>query len=208
MEMRIDDPRDRLLPMLGAQNGIVQYMRALPHQEVAAAVEAARTSDSAAPAARLASKFLLTAARSTEARLATWDEMDEAGRVWTISAERMKAKREHRIPLLGRAVEILVSRISSSFAVDPERRDADQPVSTGQDAPDACSLLQVNFGRRTLEAARSLGARRFRRRQDARRVGLGLTAAGARTRRSFLVVQRLGFRRYALFGLCILYTVR
>ena len=145
MEMRIDDPRDRLLPMLGAQNGIVQYMRALPHQEVAAAVEAARTSDSAAPAARLASKFLLTAARSTEARLATWDEMDEAGRVWTISAERMKAKREHRIPMLGRAVEIL-------------------------------------------EAARSLGARRFRRRQDARRVGLGLTAAGARTRRSFLVV--------------------
>ena len=33
--------------------------------------------------------------------------MDVAGRVWTISAERMKAKREHRVPLCGRAVEIL-----------------------------------------------------------------------------------------------------
>ena len=50
---------------------------------------------------------MLTAARSGEVRLATWDEMDVAGRVWTISAERMKAKREHRVPLCGRAVEIL-----------------------------------------------------------------------------------------------------
>ena len=32
--------------------------------------------------------------------------MDVAGRVWTISAERMKAKREHRVPLSGRAVEL------------------------------------------------------------------------------------------------------
>ena len=50
---------------------------------------------------------MLTAARSAEARLATWTEMDVAGRVWTISAARMKAKREHRVPLCGRAVEIL-----------------------------------------------------------------------------------------------------
>ena len=33
--------------------------------------------------------------------------MDVAGRVWTMSAERMKAKREHRVPLCRRAVEIL-----------------------------------------------------------------------------------------------------
>ena len=50
---------------------------------------------------------MLTAARSAEARLATWAEMDTAGRVWTISAERMKAKREHRVPLCRRAVEVL-----------------------------------------------------------------------------------------------------
>ena len=108
MEMRMDNPCDRVLPVLGPQNDIVEHMRALPHQDVAAAVEAVRASGSAAPAVRLAFEFLvLTAARSGEVRLATWDEMDVAGRVWTISAARMKAKREHRVPLCGRAVEVL-----------------------------------------------------------------------------------------------------
>ena len=50
---------------------------------------------------------MLTAARSGEVRLATWDEINAAGAVWTISAARMKAKREHRVPLCGRALEIL-----------------------------------------------------------------------------------------------------
>ena len=40
-------------------------------------------------------------------RLAMWGEMDMAGQVWTISAERMKAKREHRVPLCDRALEVL-----------------------------------------------------------------------------------------------------
>ena len=83
-------------------------MQALPHGEVAAAVETVRTSASTVSAIKLAFEFLvLTAGRSAEVRLATWDEMDVAGRVWTISAERMKAKREHRVPLCGRAVELL-----------------------------------------------------------------------------------------------------
>ena len=50
---------------------------------------------------------MLTATRSGEVRLATWEEMDTAGRVWTVPALRMKAKREHRVPLCGRALEIL-----------------------------------------------------------------------------------------------------
>ena len=50
---------------------------------------------------------MLTAARSGEVRLATWAEIDIAGRVWTVSAARMKAKREHRVPLCRRALEIL-----------------------------------------------------------------------------------------------------
>ena len=108
MEWRSDNPCDRIGPVLGPQGDIVRHMRALPHGEVAAAVETVRTSDSAAPAVKLAFEFLvLTAGRSAEVRLATWDEMDVAGPVWTISAERMKAKREHRVPLCGRAVEIL-----------------------------------------------------------------------------------------------------
>ena len=75
---------------------------------MAAAVETVRESKSGQPAVKLAFEFLvLTAARSGEVRLATWDEMDAAGRVWTVPALRMKAKREHRVPLCGRALEIL-----------------------------------------------------------------------------------------------------
>ena len=50
---------------------------------------------------------MLTAARSGEVRLATWDEIDPDKAEWTIPASRMKAKQEHCVPLSGRAVEIL-----------------------------------------------------------------------------------------------------
>ena len=94
--------------MLGPQNDIVTHRLALPHKDVAAAIETVRASGSAQPAVKLAFEFLvLTAARSGEVRLATWDEIDAAGRLWTISAMRMKAKREHRVPLSWRALEIL-----------------------------------------------------------------------------------------------------
>ena len=110
LDMRSDNPCDRVLPVLGPQNDIVTHRLALPHKDVTAAVEMVRASASAAPAIKLAFEFLvLTAGRSAEVRLATWDEMDVAGRVWTISALRMKAKREHRVPLCGRALEILAA---------------------------------------------------------------------------------------------------
>ena len=108
MDLRNDNPCDRVLPVLGPQNDIVQHMQALPHKDVAAAIETVRASASAQPAVKLAFEFLvLMAARSGEVRLATWNEMDTAGAVWTIPATRMKAKREHRVPLCGRALEVL-----------------------------------------------------------------------------------------------------
>ena len=62
----------------------------------------------ATPAVKLVFEFLvLTAARSGEVRGARWVEIDRPARVWTIPARRMKSKREHRIPLTGRAAEIL-----------------------------------------------------------------------------------------------------
>ena len=108
MDLRHDNPCDRVLPVLGPQNDIVTHRLALPHKDVAAAVETVRASASATPAIKLAFEFLvLTAARSGEVRLATWSEIDTAGRVWTIAAARMKAKREHRVPLCRRAAQIL-----------------------------------------------------------------------------------------------------
>lgn len=92
------------LPRNGARKA---HQRALPFADVSAAIEAVRGAP-AAPSARLALEFLvLTAARSGEVRLATWDEVDMDAAVWTIPAERMKQKREHRVPLSSPAVAIL-----------------------------------------------------------------------------------------------------
>ena len=107
MEYRIDNPCSRIGPVLGPQRNLVRHMRALPHRDVATAIETVRSSK-ATRAVKLAFELLvLTAVRSGEVRLATWDEMDVAGRVWTIPAMRMKMKREHRVPLSPRALEIL-----------------------------------------------------------------------------------------------------
>ncbi|WP_426688445.1 tyrosine-type recombinase/integrase [Rhodanobacter ginsengiterrae] len=51
--------------------------------------------------------LILTAARSGEVRLMTWDEVDLHAKLWTVPAERMKAKMIHRVPLSKQAVSIL-----------------------------------------------------------------------------------------------------
>ena len=77
------------------------HLRALPYQEVGAALEVVEASQ-ASVAAKLCFRFLvLTAARSGEARGATWDEIDLQGKVWRVPAHRMKAGMEHRVPLSG-----------------------------------------------------------------------------------------------------------
>ena len=45
--------------------------------------------------------------RSGESRGALWSEIDTQAKVWTIPAERMKAGREHKVPLCDEAIEIL-----------------------------------------------------------------------------------------------------
>ena len=107
MEFRIDNPCDRIGPVLGPQQDVTEHMQALPHREVAAVIRKVRAS-TALPAARLALEFLvLTAARWGEVRWAEWEEIDRDGRVWTVPARRAKTNRRHRVPLCGRALEIL-----------------------------------------------------------------------------------------------------
>ncbi len=84
-----------------------RHHTALPHAKVADAIEAVCASK-AGLTVKLAFEFLvLTAARSGEVRLATWEEIDTDECTWTIPAERMKAKQEHRVPLSARAMQIL-----------------------------------------------------------------------------------------------------
>ncbi|MCY4025053.1 MAG: integrase arm-type DNA-binding domain-containing protein [Acidobacteria bacterium] len=107
MNHRNDNPADRVLAALGPQNEVVRHRQALPHREVASAIATVRASK-AGLAVKLAFEFLvLTASRSGEVRGAVWTEIDTEARLWTIPAERMKMKRGHRVPLCGRAVEVL-----------------------------------------------------------------------------------------------------
>jgi integrase len=54
--------------------------------------------------------LILTAARSGEVRGMDWLEIDLVAAIWTIPAERMKAKQPHRVPLSSRAIDILVAQ--------------------------------------------------------------------------------------------------
>ena len=89
-------------------------MRALPHGAVADALTTVRASPASVTIKQAFEFLVLTAARSGEVRRATWDEMDLDAGVWTIPAARMKAKRDHRVSLSGRALAILhdVPRLS------------------------------------------------------------------------------------------------
>ena len=51
--------------------------------------------------------FRVPGADGGEVRWAEWTEIDRENGVWTVPAKRMKSNREHRVPLCGRAVEIL-----------------------------------------------------------------------------------------------------
>ena len=80
---------------------------ALPYHEVAAALETVDGSK-ASKAAKLCLRFLiLTAARSGEARGATWVEVDSEAREWRIPGERMKGGAGHRVPLSDAALVVL-----------------------------------------------------------------------------------------------------
>ena len=83
------------------------HLRALPYQEVSAALATVESSK-ASLAAKLCLRFLvLTAARSGEARAATFDEIDDGAREWRIPGARMKSGIEHRVPLSDAALKVL-----------------------------------------------------------------------------------------------------
>ena len=105
---RTDNPAGDALSAALPKNGVrIEHRKALPHAEVGAAVERVRASG-AYQGLVLAFEFLvLTAGRSGEVRAARWEEIDRDSAVWTIPGERMKAGREHRVPLAPQALAVL-----------------------------------------------------------------------------------------------------
>ena len=83
----------------------VNHHAALPYAEHPAFMADLRARDGVG--ARALEFAILSATRTTETIEARWNEIDLKAKVWTIPAERMKAGREHRVPLSTRAVEIL-----------------------------------------------------------------------------------------------------
>ena len=105
---RIDNPANSALKSaLPAQNGNAKHHDAMPYADIPRAILAIRQCDKPATV-RLAVEFLiLTAARTGEVRGADWNEIDMDSATWTIPASRMKASKEHRVPLANRTIEIL-----------------------------------------------------------------------------------------------------
>jgi len=102
--------------------------------------------------ARAVEFAVLTAARSGEVRGSRWEEVDLAKALWVIPAERMKAKREHRVPLSREAVALLnaLPRYADSFLIFPGTRR--QPLS---DMSMSAVLRRMDLGHFTVHGFRS-----------------------------------------------------
>jgi integrase len=108
---------DNLLP--ARQKLTKGHLAAMPYKEVPAFVASLRGCDDIAA---LALEFaILTAARSGEVLGANWSEIDSVVRIWIVPAIRMKAGREHRVPLSDRAMAIVaqMKKVRTSDYVFP-----------------------------------------------------------------------------------------
>jgi integrase len=103
---------------------------AMPYEDVAAFV--AKLREREAVSALALELCILTAARSGEILGMRWSEIDLDNKVWTVPANRMKAAREHRVPLSQRAIAILrklEKLVASEFVFPGQARD--KPLSNG-----------------------------------------------------------------------------
>ena len=100
----------------------IEHHAALPYAELGAFMVELRKREGLS--ARALEFAILCASRSGEVRGATWAEIDLPGRIWTVPAERMKAGKEHRVPLSDEAVKLLeaLPRIVGNDYVFPAPR--------------------------------------------------------------------------------------
>ena len=107
----------------------VEHLAALPYLELPDFMIELRQQESAA--ARALEFTILTAARTGEATGARWSEINFERRLWTISGHRMKAGREHRVPLSDAAGAVLeeMAEIRAGEFVFPGAR-AGRPLSS------------------------------------------------------------------------------
>lgn len=102
-----DNPVDGITKVLPRGRQSQAHHAALPYAKVSAFLETIRAAE-ANEVSKLAFEFLvLTASRTSEVIGARWEEIDRAEKMWSVPAHRIKAGREHRVPLSKRCMEIL-----------------------------------------------------------------------------------------------------
>jgi integrase len=118
---------DHLLPAKSKVRK-VEHHAALPYAQVGAFV--ASLHEQPGVSAHALEFLILTATRTGETLGATWDEVDIGAKLWTIPADRMKAGKEHRVPLSDAALAVLkeMREIRHSDYVFPGGRDR-RPLS-------------------------------------------------------------------------------
>jgi integrase len=111
---------DKLLPKVSRVSR-VRHHAALPYTEIGTFMAELRQRNTVT--ARALEFAILTAARPGEALGARWSEINMAERLWTIPASRMKANREHRVPLSDAAMAIVekMAAVRHSDFVFPSR---------------------------------------------------------------------------------------
>ena len=123
------DWRGGLKELLPARQKLTRgHHAAVGYKALPSVIQALR--QSAAVSARAVEFIALTAARSNEARSATWDEIDLQEKLWTIPAARMKSARDHEVPLSDRAITILLAqqqRATGALVFEGEREG--KPIS-------------------------------------------------------------------------------
>ena len=105
---REDNPAGDAISAALPKNGVrVRHQKALPHGEVAGALDRVRASNALLSTKLALEMLVLTACRSGEVRMARWPEFDLREAVWTIPEDRTKSGREHRVPLSSGALKVL-----------------------------------------------------------------------------------------------------
>ncbi len=117
---------DHLLPK-PTKVRAVKHHPALPHAEIGNFMAQLETREGVA--ARALGFTILTASRSGETRGATWAEIDLEAKVWTIPANRMKAGREHRVPLSEAALALLGGKRGGDKLTFESEAKPDKPIS-------------------------------------------------------------------------------
>jgi integrase len=128
----------------------VRHHPAMPWQHVAAFMNELRKREGISP--RALEFAILTAARSGEVRNAVWDEINVEDGLWIIPAEKMKAGREHRVPLSSQALALLdqMPKLAGCKWIFPGAQN--RPMS---DMSLSAVLRRMDLGKYTVHGFRS-----------------------------------------------------